>query len=127
MADTSTTTHRREVLIGGGAALAGLGMASLARVASDPAVAAYERLLAALAAYEGYEGDFKSAVYQALKDEAHTAEWALIDAPATSPAGVACKLRELADQHGWADYPDMYEARLCHSALTDLKGLEALS
>ena len=127
MADRTTTTHRREVLIGGGAALAGLGMASLARVAIDPAVAAYERLVAALTAYEGYEGDFKSAVYQALKDEAHVAEWALIDAPATSPAGVACKLRELADQHGWVDYPDMYETCLYQSALTDLKGLEERS
>ena len=124
MADRTTTTHRREVLITGGAALAGLGMAALARVATDPAVAAYERLVAALTAYEGYEGDFSSAVYCALKDEAHAAEWALIDVPATSPAGVACKLRELAHQHGWADYPDMYEARLCQSALADLKGLE---
>ena len=120
MADHTTTTHRREVLIGGGATLAGLGMAALARVATDPAVAAYERLVAALTAYEGYEGDFKSAVYQALKDEAHAAEWALIDVPATSPAGVACKLRELADQHGWADFPDMYETCLYQSALADL-------
>ena len=127
MADTSTTTHRRDLLIGGGAALAGLGMASLARVAIDPAVAAYERLVAALTAYEGYEGDFSSAVYQALKDEAHAAEWALIDAPATSPAGVACKLRELAHQHGWVDYPDMYETCLYQSALADLKGLEGRS
>ena len=124
MADHTTTTHRRDLLIGGGAALAGLGMAALARAAIDPAVAAYERLVAALTAYEGYDGDFSSAAYRAMKDEAHAAEWALIDAPATSPAGVACKLRELADQHGWDDYPDMYEARLCQSALTDLKGLE---
>ena len=128
MADHTTTTHRREVLIGGGAALAGLGLSALPpAVGLDPAVAAYHRLVAALTAYEGYDGDFKSAVYQALKDEAHAAEWALIDVPATSPAGVACKLRELAHQHGWADYPDMYEARLCQSAIADLKGLEGRS
>ena len=128
MADRTTSTHRREVLITGGAVLAGLGLAALpAAVGLDPAVAAYHRLVAALTVYEGYDGDFKSAVYQAMKDEAHAAEWALIDVPATSPAGVACKLRELADQHGWADFPDMYEARLCQSALADLKGLEERS
>ena len=126
MADHTVTTHRRDLLIAGGGLLAGLGLAALAP-AGDPAVAAYRRLCAALAAYEGYDGDFGSAAYRAMKDEAHAAEWALIDAPATSPAGVACKLRELADQHGWDDYPDMYEARLCQSALADLERLAGAS
>ena len=125
MADHTVTTHRRELLITGGGMLAGLGLAALApaALASDPAVAAYQRLRTALAAYEGYNGDFGAAVYRAMRDEADAAEWALLDAPATSPAGVACKLHELADQHGWDDYPDMYEARLCQSALADLERL----
>ena len=125
MADTSTTTHRREVLIGGGASLAGVGLAALApAVGLDPAVAAYHRLLAALTAYEGYDGDFGAAAYHAMRDEAHAAEWALIDVPATSPAGVACKLRELAAHQGWFAQPEHYETRLIHSALADLARME---
>ena len=127
MADHTVTTHRRDLLIAGGGLLAGLGLAALAPVAPDPAVAAYRRLRTALAAYEDYDGDFGAAVYHDLQDEAHAAEWALLDAPSTSPAGVACKLHELADQHGWDDYPDMYEARLCQSALADLERLAGAS
>ena len=74
---------------------------------TDPAVAAYHRLRAAVA--DG--GDVAAA------------EDALIATRAASPAGVGAKLVELAGHEGWFAHPEYHQTRLVHSALADLSAM----
>ena len=101
MADHTTSTHLE--------ALRTIGPSP------DPAVAAYHRLRAAATAQPYDPGDVAAA------------EDALIATRASSPAGIGAKLVELAAHQGWFAQPEHYETRLIHSALTDLKDLEARS
>ena len=114
MADRTTTTHSKNLPIDAKTALATLGL-SEAETSPDPAVAAYYRLRAADAAKPYDPGKVASA------------EKALIATRASSPAGIGAKLVELAAHQGWFAKPDHYQTRIIHSALTDLKGLEARS
>ena len=97
MADHTTSTHLE--------ALRTIGQSS------DPAVAAYHRLRAAVAD----DGDVGGA------------EEALIATCASSPAGVGAKLVELAGHEGWFSHPHYYQTRLVHSALADLSALAGAS
>ena len=114
MANRTTTTHSKTLPMDAKTALTELGL-SKAHPSPDPAVAAYHRLRAADAARPYNPGKVRSA------------EDVLIATRASSPAGVGAKLVELATHEGWLATPDHYQTRLIHSALTDLKGLEARS
>ena len=114
MADRTTNTHPPALPIAATAALATLGL-SEAGASPDPAVAAYHRLRAAVAARPYDPGTIAAA------------EAALIATHASSPAGVGAKLVELATHEDWFDEPDYYQTRIIHSALADLKGLEGRS
>ena len=111
MADPTTSTHGRDLLITAAASLEDL----VGDAATDPAVAAYHRLRAAVTAEPCDESDVAAA------------EDALIATRAASPAGVGAKLVELAAHEGWFANPNHYQTRVIHSALADLRGLEGRS
>ena len=117
MADHTTSTHRRDLRTAAAQPLADLvgHTAPDDAPAPDPAVAAYHRLRAAVAAEPCDESDVAAA------------EDALIATRASSHAGVGAKLVELAAHEGWFATPDFYQTRLIHSALADLRGLEVRS
>ena len=85
----------------------------------DPAVVTYKRLRRFVTLFEGSAGTSKE------REEAGNAmralEQTLIATPATTPLGVAVKLRELAEHQGWDPEQTYYESRLCLSALDDLE------
>ena len=111
MADPTTSTHGRDLLITAAASLEDL-VGHAGDAATDPAVAAYHRLRAAVTAEPCDESDVAAA------------EDALIATRASSHAGVGAKLVELADHQGWFANPNHYQTRVIHSVLADLRGLE---
>ena len=115
MADHTTSTHRRDLRTAAAQPLADLVGHTAPDDARppDPAVAAYHRLRAAVVA-QPHDARAVAA-----------AEDALIATRAATPAGVGAKLVELAGHEGWFAHPDHYQTRLIHSALADLRGLEA--
>lgn len=85
---------------------------------TDPVVVAYRglrRVEALLYGCSGTRGEREAAgrSIPGLKQ-------AIIATPATSPAGIAAKLKELTHHMGWFADPHCYETRLCRSALDDL-------
>ena len=128
MADHTTSTHRRDLRTAAAQPLADLvGLAAADDApAPDPAVAAYHRLRAVVAA-DGAAGGTAQATDATDAGAVAAAEDALIATRAASPAGVGAKLVELAGHEGWFAHPDHYQTRLIHSALADLRGLERRS
>ena len=128
MADHTTSTHRRDLRTAAAQPLADLvgHTAPDDAPAPDPAVAAYHRLRAVVAA-DGAGGGTAQATDATDAGDVAAAEDALIATRAASPAGVGAKLVELAGHEGWFAHPDHYQTRLIHSALADLRGLEGRS
>ena len=125
MADHTTSTHRRDLRTAAAEPLADLvgHTAPDDAPAPDPAVAAYHRLRAVVAADGAAGGTAQAHDAGAVA----AAEDALIATRAVSPAGVGAKLVELAGHEGWFAHHDHYQTRLIHSALADLRGLEGRS
>lgn len=86
--------------------------------AEDPVLVVYNRIRKIVAYLE--RGGGTPAERDAARRVIPDLDEALLTTPATSPLGVAAKIKELCDHMGWDAQCDDYEARICVSAITDL-------
>ena len=107
------------VPVGAAVSFWGPVVASVAPSGMDPVVVAYQRLRRVEALLYGCSGT--SAEREAAGRSIPGLERTIVATPATSPAGIAAKLKELVHHMGWFAEPHHYETRLCRSALDDLE------
>ena len=127
MAKPSSSTNRRQLLIGAGAlaATGAVGLDATLWSEPDPAYLLYLRAVRSEAAINNFRGDEEGDEYKALFDTHIATERELATTPATSLMGVWGKMKRLADDQYWA--PDDYclESCLGLSVLADLNRMVA--
>ena len=127
MATPSSSTNRRQLLIGAGAlaATGAVGLDTNLWSKPDPAYLLYLRVVRTEAAVNNFRGDEEGDEYKALFDTHIATERKLASTPATSLMGVWGKVKRLADDQYWA--PDDYclESCLGLSVLADLNRMTA--
>lgn len=127
MAKSSSSTNRRQLLIGSGAlaATGTVGLDATLWSEPDPAYLLYLRAVRSETAINSFRGDEEGDEYKTLFDSHIATERKLAATPATSLMGVWGKMKRLADDQYWA--PDDYclESCLGLSVLADLNRMTA--
>ena len=127
MAKPSSSTNRRQLLIGAGAlaATGTMGLDATLWSKPDPAYLLYLRAVRSETAINKFRGDEGGDEYKALFDTHIATERKLTATPATSLMGVWGKMKRLADDQYWG--PDDYclEPCLGLSVLADLNRMTA--
>ena len=122
MAKPSSSTNRRQLLIGTGAlaATAATGLDATVWSGPDPAYLLYLRAVRTDDAYNNFTGDEESDEYRALFDTLIATEQKLAATPATSLMGVWGKMKRIANEQCWKPGDHYLESRLGLSVLADL-------
>ena len=122
MAKPSSSTNRRQLLIGAGAlaATAATGLDATVWSSPDPAYLLYLRAVRTEDAYNNFAGDEESDEYRALFDTLIATERKLAATLATSLMGVWGKMKRIADDQCWKPGDPYLESCLGLSVLADL-------
>ena len=127
MAKPSSSTNRRQLLIGTGAlaATAATGLDATVWSGPDPAYLLYLHVVRTDDAFNNFTGDEESDEYRTLFDTLITAERKLAATPATSLMGVWGKMKRIADDQCWKPGDYYLESCLGLSVLADLNRMAA--
>ena len=127
MATPSSSTNRRQLLIGAGAlaATGTMGLDATLWSEPDPAYLLYLRAVRSEAAINNFRGDEEGDEYKALFDTHIATERKLAATPATGLMGVWGKMRRLADDQYWEPSDYCLESCLGLSVLADLNRMVA--
>ena len=127
MAKPSSSTNRRQLLIGTGAlaATAATGLDATVWSGPDPAYLLYLHVVRTDDAFNNFTGDEESDEYRTLFDTLITAERKLAATPATSLMGVWGKMKRIADDQCWKPDDCYLESCLGLSVLADLNRMAA--